>query len=779
MGDALFGSPPETTTTTQSPLFPPLYNWATGAGNSYLPGAALGRLPTYLGSIDPGISPSSQAAIQFGQGRFGSPANSLMAQSAQGLSGLMGAPHAGQNYMNPIPGQGGFGPSPMSQGFGPPGGGQMPSGPQFAPQGANNSSSLMQSLMGLFNQGNRGSVPGMAATPQAMSPTASLMGRPQGGIGRFSGATQDNLLDMRHGLRNVNASRAERGLGGLSPEAFSSQLGAGAWGGAGGLGRLAGQWRGSQGIPERQPPAGGGKATSLPGTVNTLGSMTPGQGGRYGGINPGGGRGAPQMLGGPQAQGNIPGFRPGFDPRTASELKMPGTFDPPVIGGQPGESGRYGGINPGGEAPSPWGAPVSQQGGKTMQLPYSIAGGGWNPGQGGRYGGINPGGRTPQLGGPMPTPQRGAPQMMGAPQQQMVPELLGTHEQRGGPQMMGPPTPSPGGGPAFPPGMDWQFPESFGANAIMDPFRSGLHNPLYGQSPQQNYFDPGSTRQGAIGPSSVYDVYQASTVPMQDTLKRTMEETMAQTGLTGNRFSTAVPNIMAREVGEQTNQLNSQFMDMLYNQGQSDLNRSLQAAQSQAGAYGADVGRQFQGRDADLNRMLQAAQLGGGLGSQWDAMRGNQARDLFDMGRWETDRADRIAAMPYQDYLQGRQGYIPQIMSLLSGVGNPSSQPPLTSSTGGGSGFADYAVPIITAMIMASSKDTKSDVRRLKPTAAEKRLGLSPVSFHYKAEKPPRRRGYIAEEVDRVLPESVVRYPNGKIYGLDYGAIARSTSRVT
>ncbi len=59
------------------------------------------------------------------------------------------------------------------------------------------------------------------------------------------------------------------------------------------------------------------------------------------------------------------------------------------------------------------------------------------------------------------------------------------------------------------------------------------------------------------------------------------------------------------------------------------------------------------------------------------------------------------------------------------------------------------------------------------PELSEKLLRLRPVTFHYKIDpKGTRQYGLIAEEVDKVYPELVIRDGSGKIQGVHYEELA-------
>ena len=72
-----------------------------------------------------------------------------------------------------------------------------------------------------------------------------------------------------------------------------------------------------------------------------------------------------------------------------------------------------------------------------------------------------------------------------------------------------------------------------------------------------------------------------------------------------------------------------------------------------------------------------------------------------------------------------------------------------------------------------SSKRFKEDIKPMD-NASEALLSLKPVTFRYKQEIDPERRGQfglVAEEVDKVNPDLVVRDKEGKPYSVRYDAV--------
>jgi predicted ribosome quality control (RQC) complex YloA/Tae2 family protein len=72
---------------------------------------------------------------------------------------------------------------------------------------------------------------------------------------------------------------------------------------------------------------------------------------------------------------------------------------------------------------------------------------------------------------------------------------------------------------------------------------------------------------------------------------------------------------------------------------------------------------------------------------------------------------------------------------------------------------------------VSSSKRFKQDIKSMSK-ASEAILALKPVTFHYKSDKTDTPQfGLIAEEVENVNPDLVVRDKNGDIYSVRYDAV--------
>jgi hypothetical protein len=81
--------------------------------------------------------------------------------------------------------------------------------------------------------------------------------------------------------------------------------------------------------------------------------------------------------------------------------------------------------------------------------------------------------------------------------------------------------------------------------------------------------------------------------------------------------------------------------------------------------------------------------------------------------------------------------------------------------------------PVCPPQCMPSSERFKDDIERMDK-ASEAILALQPVTFRYKKEFDPKgipQFGLVAEEVQKVNPDLVVRDPHGKPYGVRYEAV--------
>ena len=88
------------------------------------------------------------------------------------------------------------------------------------------------------------------------------------------------------------------------------------------------------------------------------------------------------------------------------------------------------------------------------------------------------------------------------------------------------------------------------------------------------------------------------------------------------------------------------------------------------------------------------------------------------------------------------------------------------------SGSAVYVTSTGQLGVQGSSERFKTDIVPI-PESSDKLRQLRPVAFHYKMDpNGVRQYGLIAEEVDKVYPELVIRDPSGKIQGVHYEELA-------
>jgi len=87
-------------------------------------------------------------------------------------------------------------------------------------------------------------------------------------------------------------------------------------------------------------------------------------------------------------------------------------------------------------------------------------------------------------------------------------------------------------------------------------------------------------------------------------------------------------------------------------------------------------------------------------------------------------------------------------------------------------GMAVYVTSTGQLGVQASSERFKTDIAPM-PELSEKLARLRPVTFHYKTDPAGVRQfGLIAEEVDQVYPELVIRDESGKVQGVHYEELA-------
>lgn len=320
---------------------------------------------------------------------------------------------------------------------------------------------------------------------------------------------------------------------------------------------------------------------------------------------------------------------------------------------------------------------------------------------------------------------------------------------QGLPPWMGGPPPGGGGGggggplvPKGPGGPGYQGPTQIGPT-------EGDFGPPYGPGGQQPQVQP---------PVSVYDTYASGKAMMDETLDQALGGAIAGAGFGGNRYGTAAANAAGRVGADAAAQLNNQFTNMLYNQGNQDLNRQLQATgmglQNQLAMEQLKAGNLNQGFD----RLLRGGQLGMQQGQMQEDQIAKRLQMLLGAGQQETGRQDQWDMASYQNYIN--QMWAPlQNMSAFMGGPGPVRNEPIVTQTGGSAGAADYlgaAAPIIAAAIMASDE-------RLKENIQDTGVKVGPLNlktWNWERSGAP-GVGFIAQDVEKVFPEAVLEVPAG------------------
>lgn len=235
-----------------------------------------------------------------------------------------------------------------------------------------------------------------------------------------------------------------------------------------------------------------------------------------------------------------------------------------------------------------------------------------------------------------------------------------------------------------------------------------------GQYPQQ---------QSQAGPTSIYDVFNSAIPLMNANRDQQIGQAMAQAGLQGTRFGTAAQNNAARIGADTALQQDQLLTNLMYQQGQSDADRSLQAT----------------------SQSMQLAQI-------YDQMQRSRIDQLSQVGMWEQGRGDMLNQIPYQDWMASRMGYLPYVMQGITGQGAmPQGQPPITTTTPAGTGLADYAMLAAAMYGMFSDKRLKKDIVRHSREAIP---GVPFATWKWKWNDKP-AFGVIADDLEKVRPDLV------------------------
>ncbi len=147
-----------------------------------------------------------------------------------------------------------------------------------------------------------------------------------------------------------------------------------------------------------------------------------------------------------------------------------------------------------------------------------------------------------------------------------------------------------------------------------------------------------------------------------------------------------------------------------------------------------------------------------------------------------TNAGSRLVTGSYNTYvgynvpgITAADNYVTQIGVFAQPAGGPAFAP-TTYIAGISNSQVTGAAVFVTASgqlgVLASSERYKTDINSLG-TTSERLAQLRPVSFHLKTEPNGTvQYGLIAEEVDKVYPELVIRDKEGKIQGVRYDELA-------
>lgn len=693
-----------TTTTVypQKPVYPAGHGAAGDFYRNFLPRLLGQPLPSYQGSIDPGMSPTMFNAMQMAQNQAMSPTPSIMGQANGTLGAFMQGP---QNWS-------------YQQGA------SAPSLNRFMYPSYMDPSSATGPSADYFNPAPR---------PRAQSFPFDMPG------GGYGGA-QFNPYPTQGGGSSPDARyQATPAAGKPAP--------AGAWGG----------------LPDRA--TGQRRPDPMAEYVQRM----------YSAFGPGaGGSGSPQQSGpdglvGQQiGQYDTPGAPVGGGQGTTPP---PGPSNPSTR--DPGDRNRLPPLPPDFGTPSPWNPvpPGWGLGGPTGQPPVGDITwnrpGGRGDGGGGGYGRLfreglpvyQPTQHTPSFvpwspGGRQDRPMGGTPDgLVESRQGDFYPNWNGM------------------GGTGRPPRVAQNM-----ASSYFPPGGVGSAPGVERVSRDQSNSPAGPFN----GPTSAMDVYRSAVPVMQQQMKDNIDQAMAQTGLTGNRFSSSAQT-RAAEVGAETGLQQQQLLsDLLYRQTNTDLDRALQATgmQQQADMQRNALGMQYALGGGD--QALRAAQLGYDQGRGNYDMQWNNINQLAQLGQWEQGRQDQFSLMPYQEFLNSRQGWIPQAMGAFSSVGSPIPQQPITTQSGGGPSSLDYALQAasIAAMFAASDERAKDDVRTMEPAKAlEMVREVGGRTWRWKGG--PSDSGVVAQDVERHAP-SLVRERGDGLKMVNYtGLVGNVVSAMT
>lgn len=163
-------------------------------------------------------------------------------------------------------------------------------------------------------------------------------------------------------------------------------------------------------------------------------------------------------------------------------------------------------------------------------------------------------------------------------------------------------------------------------------------------------------------PTSAMDVYRSAVPVMKQDLTDRLSDAMASAGFSGNRFGSYAMNTAAQEGAKTGLQQNQLMTNLLHRQ-----------------------------TNTDLDRTLQAANMGSQHGQAANQMQLDRMRFLADQGRFEQGRQDLFERQRYEDFERNKLGFLPMLMQMAQSPGSPTAGVWGNQQSGGSPGVLDWA----------------------------------------------------------------------------------------
>lgn len=265
---------------------------------------------------------------------------------------------------------------------------------------------------------------------------------------------------------------------------------------------------------------------------------------------------------------------------------------------------------------------------------------------------------------------------------------------------------------------------------------------------------PPAQQQQVSPPTGIYDVYEAGRNRMLEDAQRGIEGAMGQAGFSGNRYGTSAMNQAAEQFRRHSQPFEEQFTQMLYGQGQADLNRQLEAA-------GMGMEHQISLQNLALQNMLGQGQLGLDFSQWYDQAMRDRGQTMLGVGAAETGRTDDLRRQAYEDYIRNQLGYLPTIMGGMTGT-TPASPPPTQTTSGGGTDWLSTVASM--AMTAASIYAMTGSDRRMKTNIKKTGDKLGPFDVYRYRYKGTSNwgTGPMAQDVEKVFPDAVLTMPKSE-----------------